>query len=313
LVSIPFSCAAKVCSNFRLISIASSFKHLLPLITLIGLNIHPIYAEDSLGPETLQNLLGALPQNSPDMTEDSSPGAEVNTFKTGSDRINNLQPCITKNTNIDSTNTQTGIPPCTLSTGNNIYANLSGSALIFCQPSVVIPLPCAGTRNDDIIYGARTTEEIFAFSGNDMIFANAADTRMFGMENDDLIVAGPGNDLVAGGPDDDVLLAGAGSDLLVGGRGNDKLFNGAGTSIMYGGKGANHFDCSLSALGLARSVVMDYNPSKGDTIAGQCKLVNTLDGSNNSERIKGIPRTPLPDTGEASSGGSNEIIAGLVQ
>jgi hypothetical protein len=58
---------------------------------------------------------------------------------------------------------------------------------------------------------------------------------------------------------------------------------------------------------------MDYNPSKGDTIAGQCKLVNTLDGSNNSERNRVMPQTALPDTGETNSGSSNEIIAGLVQ
>ena len=78
---------------------------------------------------------------------------------------------------------------------------------------------------------------------------------------------------------------------------------------MYGGKGANHFDCSLSALGLARSVVMDYNPSNGDTISGPCKIVNNLsDGS--SERIKNIPQDTLPDTGETSSSSNNEIIAG---
>jgi hypothetical protein len=37
---------------------------------------------------------------------------------------------------------------------------------------------------------------------------------------------------------------------------------------MYGGQGANHFDCSVSALGLAKSAVMDYNPYNGDTISG---------------------------------------------
>ena len=40
--------------------------------------------------------------------------------------------------------------------------------------------------------------------------------------------------------------------------------------------GANHFDCPISLLGLARAVVLDYNPDNGDTIAGQCKIVNTV-------------------------------------
>src|SRR5688572_5473219 len=149
------------------------------------------------------------------------------------------------------------------------------------------------------MYADRTTNEIIAVRGNDIVFADSADTRIYGGNDDELLIAVRGNESVDGGPHDDVLLAGAGSDLLVGGEG--------------GGKGANHFDCSISALGLARSVVIDYNPSNGDTIAGPCKLVNTLDDSNKSERIKGIPQTPLPDTGETSSGGSNEIIAGLLQ
>jgi Ca2+-binding RTX toxin-like protein len=78
---------------------------------------------------------------------------------------------------------------------------------------------------------------------------------------------------------------------LAGGNGNDKLFNGAGTAVMYGGKGANHFDCSLSALGLARSVVMDYNPSNGDTISGPCKIVNTI--GNNGDSSVTLPDTKL--------------------
>ena len=61
-------------------------------------------------------------------------------------------------------------------------------------------------------------------------------------------------------------------------RGNDKLFAGVGDSVLDGGPGANHFDCPISLLGLARSVVLDYNPDNGDTIAGQCKVINTVGG-----------------------------------
>ena len=92
------------------------------------------------------------------------------------------------------------------------------NGLIFCQSSLVLPIPCVGTQDDNIIYGARTTEEIIAVGGNDIVFANQADTRMLGGKDDDLLVAGSGNDLVDGGPNDDVLLAGTGSDLLIGGN-----------------------------------------------------------------------------------------------
>jgi len=71
-------------------------------------------------------------------------------------------------------------------------------------------------------------------------------------------------------------LGGIGNDLITGGKGDDKLFAGTGDSVLDGGQGANHFDCPISLLGLARAVVLDYNPENGDTIAGQCKIVNTV-------------------------------------
>jgi hypothetical protein len=220
-----------------------------------------------------------------------------------------FQSCMARNINSGSISSQVGTARCELSSeSDESLSSLSRDSLLFCPSAILLPIPCIGTEDDDIIYGARTTEEIFALAGNDMVFANSADSRIFGGKDDDLLVAGPGNDLIDGGPKNDVLLAGGGSDLLVGGKGNDKLFNGAGTAVMYGGKGANHFDCSLSALGLARSVVMDYNPSKGDTIAGPCKIVNNL--SDHSPDVpEGISKETLPDTGETSSS-NNEIIAG---
>jgi Ca2+-binding RTX toxin-like protein len=288
-----------------------SFVSFLPIFALIIWinNIDPSYAEVSTATRSLQELINSLPESTDiDTTTDPAPTTKDNTNTIDSGRTNNLQFCKTKNTNMESTESQKGSARCILPNENEISASyLSGNSLIFCRTGLVLPLPCVGTENDDIIYGARTTEEIFALGGNDMVFANAADTRMFGGNDDDLIVAGPGNDLVDGGPNDDVLLAGAGSDLLIGGTGNDKLFNGAGTAVMYGGKGANHFDCSLSALGLARSVVMDYNPANGDTISGPCKIVNTIGDSNDIP--KQLPQKTLPDTGETSSS-NNEVIAG---
>jgi Ca2+-binding RTX toxin-like protein len=140
----------------------------------------------------------------------------------------------------------------------------------------------------------------FALNSDDLIYGGGLGDQVYGGKGDDLRIAGPGKSLLDGGPNDDVLMGGLGNNLLAGGKGNDKLFNGAGTAVMYGGKGANHFDCSLSALGLARSVVMDYNPSNGDTISGTRKIVNTI-GNNGDSTIT------LPDTGETTS---TEVIPG---
>src|ERR1044071_4095791 len=135
---------------------------------------------------------------------------------------------------------------------------------------------CVGTNKDDIVYGGGRGQG-FALNGKDMIFGGL-DSQLYGGKNDDIVLAGAGHNLVDGGPGDDTLLGGVGNDLLTGGDGNDKLFAGTGDSVLDGGRGANHFDCPISLLGLARAIVLDYNPDNGDTIAGQCKVVNTIGG-----------------------------------
>jgi Ca2+-binding RTX toxin-like protein len=160
-------------------------------------------------------------------------------------------------------------------------------------------VPCVGTNDDDIMF-CGIKSRAFALDGDDLVYGGGLGDQVFGGKGDDLLIAGAGKSLLDGGSNDDVLMGGLGNNLLAGGNGNDKLFNGAGTAVMYGGKGANHFDCSLSALGLARSVVMDYNPSNGDTISGPCKIVNTI-GNNGDSTIT------LPDTGETTS---TEVIPG---
>jgi Ca2+-binding RTX toxin-like protein len=147
---------------------------------------------------------------------------------------------------------------------------------------------CIGTNNDDIIYGG-VREQVFGLKGEDMIFGSL-DSQLYGQQGDDLIFVAAGHNLADGGNGDDTMLGGVGNDLLTGGKGNDKLFAGTGDSVLDGGPGANHFDCPLSLLGLARAVVLDYNPDNGDTIAGQCKIVNTV-GSGSSANV---PQIDIP-------------------
>ena len=187
-------------------------------------------------------------------------------------------------------------PPISARLGTTTFGNV-----ITCA----IGIPCIGTDDDDIIYsGVRA--QVFALDGNDLVYGGGLSDQVYGGDDDDLLIAGAGRTLIDGGPNDDTLLGGVGNGLLTGGRGNDKIFGGTGSSVMYGGRGANHFDCPLSALGLAKTVVMDYNPSNGDTISGFCKIVNTIGNGDTSD----IPTVTLPNTGEGGSTGTSEVIPG---
>lgn len=149
---------------------------------------------------------------------------------------------------------------------------------------------CVGTSNDDIIRSGNT-EQVFGRGGDDMIFGGLSN-QLYGGGQDDIILAGGGANVIDGDSGDDTLMGSLGNDLLTGGSGNDKLFAGAGDTIMKGGPGANHFDCPISLMGLARAIVLDYNPDRGDTIAGVCKVVNTVIGDDTGE--ESIPEIDTP-------------------
>lgn len=142
-----------------------------------------------------------------------------------------------------------------------------------------------GTDKDEIIYTLGGVDRVFADQGNDIIYGGLGSDRLYGEQGDDIVIAGAGENLLDGGPGSDVLSAGAGSNLLVGGDNDDELIAGIGTSVMYGGTGANSFDCGLVP---GKTIVLDYNPNKGDTIAGQCKIVNNI-GTDFPNDIEIIP------------------------
>ena len=111
-----------------------------------------------------------------------------------------------------------------------------------------------------------------------------------------MVTTGGGSNLADGGPGDDVLLGSGGNDLLIGGSGDDKIFAGPGNSVMDGGPGADHFDCG-PPTSAGRSAILDYNPSQGDTISGNCKIVNTESSSSSSS----LPQvTSGPSSGDIS-------------
>jgi hypothetical protein len=140
----------------------------------------------------------------------------------------------------------------------------------------------------------------FSKYGNDIVYGELSNHIYVG-KNYNLLNGGAGKVYVDGATRVYILTVGFGNALLAGGNGNNKLLARPSTSEMYGGKVANNFDCPLSALGLARNVVMDYNPSNGDALSGTCKIINTV-GNSNSENSIDV----LSVTGD-SGGGSIPI------
>jgi Ca2+-binding RTX toxin-like protein len=128
-----------------------------------------------------------------------------------------------------------------------------------------------GDSDDEIIYTLKGNDRVWGGMGNDIIYGGMGSNRLYGERNDDIIIPGDGSNLVDGGSGDDVLFGALGSNMLMGGEDNDQLIAGGGTTIMNGGSGRNDFDCS------GNSIVLDYNPDNGDTVAGKCKIVNNVE------------------------------------
>jgi Ca2+-binding RTX toxin-like protein len=182
-----------------------------------------------------------------------------------------------------------------------------GSSDVEEENHLIIGTNCDDTieadNKDNIIYAKGGDDLVYSEAGNDIVFGGTGSDRLYGGKDDDLMMGGAGSVLVDGGNGNDVILAGAGESLLVGGNGNDKIFAGPANTIMYGGKGANTFDCALPVAGLARSIVMDYNPTNGDTLSGQCKVMNTIGNSKSGD----ISNLGLPDT-QDSEGSSTQLF-----
>jgi Ca2+-binding RTX toxin-like protein len=168
---------------------------------------------------------------------------------------------------------------------------------------------CIGTDDDDIIF-AGAASAVFGLRGDDIIFGALGD-HIFGNGGDDLILAGPGNTRIDGGRGNDVLKGGAGRTLAVGGPGDDKILNGAGSTVMAGRGGVNTFDCSLSVLGLATTIVLDFQPENGDIQTGRCSLINPTKAEEGAlalpdtgEQLPSGPTTPPNTGGESETEGS---------
>ena len=165
------------------------------------------------------------------------------------------------------------LPPNAVS-GSQIPKNMIiGSSCVSGCKTII------GTNKDDIIYGVPITDvTIYGLNGNDYIIGGSGNSVLYGGNGNDEINGGTGNAQMYGGNGDDVLIGGPGNNVIVGGPGNDQLFAGTGTDTLIGGTGADFFNCgSQTGTGGSPSsaVILDFNPSEGDTKSTNCKYVFT--------------------------------------
>jgi Ca2+-binding RTX toxin-like protein len=128
-----------------------------------------------------------------------------------------------------------------------------------------------GTDHADTILGSPAADVIYAEGGDDLVMANEGNDRVFGSSGDDLIQGNLGDDKLDGEGRNDVLIGGDFDDILSGGDGDDSLFGGPGNDVLKGGEGKNRFVCADGV-----DTVLDYEPSKGDTISGDCEIVHRI-------------------------------------
>ena len=128
-----------------------------------------------------------------------------------------------------------------------------------------------GTDNADTILGTAAEDVVRAKGGDDLVMGMEGNDRIFGSSGDDLLQGNLGNDKIDGEGRNDVIIGGDFDDILSGGDGDDSLFGGPGSDVLKGGEGKNRFVCADGV-----DTVLDYEPSKGDTISGDCEIVHRV-------------------------------------
>src|SRR5919107_1885760 len=135
-----------------------------------------------------------------------------------------------------------------------------------CSPGSIITTD--GTRKPDIMLGCDLDDIMYGKSASDVLQGRLGNDRLFGDSGEDNLQGGLGGDELYAGRGNDVIFAGFEDDFLVAGEGNDELYGEDGNDLLEGGEGADYFDC-----GDGLDVIIDYDPSKGDTHTNNCEDV----------------------------------------
>jgi hypothetical protein len=142
--------------------------------------------------------------------------------------------------------------------------------------------PTVGTKGPDIIIATAVSgATIYGIAGNDVMQCGAGSCKIYAGEGDNTMISGASSTAqFFGSSGNNIFIGGSGDTLMVGGKGNDQLYAGSGHDVMIGGGGSNYFDCGANGNG----VIMDFNAKNGDTKAGNCKYVVTIN--------TGVPALP---------------------
>jgi Ca2+-binding RTX toxin-like protein len=161
------------------------------------------------------------------------------------------------------------IPPSCPSTSS------SGGSTGGCQPIV-------GTSGPDIIIAtAVASATIYGVDGNDVLQCGTGNCKVYAGEGDNTLISGTSSTAqLFGSSGNNIFIGGSGDTLMVGGKGKDQMYAGSGHDVMIGGGGSNYFDCGANGNG----IIMDFNAKNGDTKAGNCKYVITIN--------TGVPALP---------------------
>ena len=155
------------------------------------------------------------------------------------------------------------IVPLTNAWGSESSYNVIEAA---CSPGSIITTD--GTKDHDIMVGCDLEDIMYGKAASDVLQGRLGDDRLYGNTGDDNLQGGAGGDELYAGRGDDVIFGGLEDDFLVGGDGNDELYGEAGNDVLEGGRGADYFDC-----GDGLDVIIDFDPSKGDTHTNNCEDV----------------------------------------
>lgn len=127
------------------------------------------------------------------------------------------------------------------------------------------------TGHQDLIYGGRGNDTIYAGAGDDTVYGNLGNDTLYGGAGNDTLIGNQGDDIYYGGAGDDYIRDGNGRGIAYGGDGDDEIrmggitagedhrndnlgpddtvYGGRGNDLIYGGAGDDWIDSSDGSIG----------------------------------------------------------------
>ena len=145
----------------------------------------------------------------------------------------------------------------------------------------------ADAQQNQVIFGAASSEAIKGSAGTDRIYGGGGDDLLRGAAGADHLEGGKGDDIAMGGAGDDELLGNQGDDELDGGRGADSLDGGSGDDTLTGGRGDDQLaggdgaDTYLIDAGDGTDTITDTDGSGAIVLDDEAVSGATMDANGN--------------------------------